>query len=104
MNEKEREVIQQALEPVAWMDALKDAFFEGFISVATYNDTLLNSPEEAWGQYKPPRTAPPRREQALLTDEEIDRIDQSIPRHTELKTAKRLFARAIENASLEKNK
>ena len=41
-------------EPVAWEDALKDAFFEGFASVATYNDTILNSPEEAWEKYKPP--------------------------------------------------
>ena len=47
-------------EPVAYIDALKDAFFEGFTSVATYNDTLLNSPEEAWRKYKPPRIAPPK--------------------------------------------
>ena len=47
---------QQAL-PVAWVDALKDAFFEGFTSVATYNDTLLNSPEEAWANYKLPHIA-----------------------------------------------
>ena len=46
---------EPAQEPVACIDALKDAFFEGFTSVATYNDTLLNSPEEAWGNYKPPR-------------------------------------------------
>lgn len=39
----------------AWEDALKDAFFEGFTSVATYNDTILNSPEEAWEKYKPSR-------------------------------------------------
>lgn len=46
-------------EPVAWLSALKDAFFEGFTSVATYNDTLLNSPEEAWEKYKPPNIAQP---------------------------------------------
>jgi len=55
--------IKQALaapvhEPVAWMDALKDAFFEGFTSAETYNDILLNSPEEAWAKYKPPVTLP----------------------------------------------
>lgn len=47
---------QQAL-PMAWVDALKDAFFEGFTSVATYNDTILNSPEEAWANYKLPHIA-----------------------------------------------
>jgi hypothetical protein len=45
-------------EPVAWMDALKDAFFEGFTSVETYNDSRLNSPEEAWAKYKPPVIPP----------------------------------------------
>lgn len=49
----------EPVEPVAWLSALKDAFFEGFTSVATYNDTLLNSPEEAWEKYKPPRVAQP---------------------------------------------
>jgi hypothetical protein len=34
-------------------DALKDAFFEGFTSVETYNDTRLNSAEEAWVKYEP---------------------------------------------------
>lgn len=33
-------------------DELKDAFFEGFTSVITYNDTWQNSPEEAWNEYK----------------------------------------------------
>jgi len=86
-------------EPVAWMEALKDAFFEGFTSVETYNDTLLNSPEEAWANYKPPTTPPAapvqepdhgdeltiaymsglhdgkkKREWVGLTDEEIKRI------------------------------
>lgn len=51
-------------EPVAWEDALKDAFFEGFTCVATHNDILLNSPEEAWENYKPPHTAPPQRKEA----------------------------------------
>ena len=45
-------------EPVARMDALKDAFFEGFTSVETYNDSRLNSPEEAWAKYKPPVIPP----------------------------------------------
>ena len=49
---------QPAQEPVAWMDALKDAFFEGFTSVETYNDTWLNSAEEAWAKYTPPVTQP----------------------------------------------
>ena len=57
-------------EPVACIAALKDAFFEGFTSVATYNDTLLNSPEEAWGNYKPPQ-------RPLLADEEIAVIEES---------------------------
>ena len=51
----------QEPKPVAYIDALKDAFFEGFTSVATYNDMLLNSPEEAWEKYKPPRITPPQR-------------------------------------------
>ena len=33
-------------------DELKDAFFDGFTSVVTYNDTWQNSPEEAWDEYK----------------------------------------------------
>ncbi|MGL4297367.1 MAG: hypothetical protein ACRCTG_16785 [Aestuariivirga sp.] len=33
-------------------DLVKDAFFEGFTSVETYNDTRLNSVEEAWAEYK----------------------------------------------------
>ena len=33
-------------------DLIKDAFFEGFTSVETYNDTVLNSVEEAWEEYK----------------------------------------------------
>jgi hypothetical protein len=56
----------EPVEPVACIDALKDAFFEGFTSVATYNDTLLNSPEEAWEKYKPPHTAPPQRAEPTL--------------------------------------
>jgi hypothetical protein len=62
------DITQQAepVEPVACIDALKDAFFEGFTSVATYNDTLLNSPEEAWEKYKPPHTAPPQRAEPVL--------------------------------------
>ena len=34
------------------MDLVKDAFFEGFVSVETYNDTRLNSVEDAWAEYK----------------------------------------------------
>jgi hypothetical protein len=45
-------------DPVAWVDALKDAFFEGFASVETYNDTFLNSAEEAWATYTPPAAQP----------------------------------------------
>ena len=70
MRDRE-ETKAEPVEPVAWINALKDAFFEGFTSVATYNDTLLNSPEEAWGNYKPPRAAPPQRKP--LTEEEIYR-------------------------------
>ena len=33
-------------------DLVKDAFFEGFVSVETYNDTRLNSVEDAWAEYK----------------------------------------------------
>lgn len=33
-------------------EELKDAFFDGFTSVVTYNDTQQNSPEEAWDEYK----------------------------------------------------
>lgn len=48
-----RATLAQQTLPAAWSDSLKDAFFEGFTSVKTYNDTLLNSPEEAWENYKP---------------------------------------------------
>ena len=64
------------VEPAAWMDALKDAFFDGFTSVETYNDTRLNSPEEAWANYEPP--TPPAAQRKPLTDEQItdkDRLD-----------------------------
>jgi hypothetical protein len=56
------------VEPAAWMDALKDAFFDGFTSVETYNDTRLNSPEEAWANYEPP--TPPAAQRQPLTDKE----------------------------------
>ena len=31
---------------------IEEAFKEGFISVQTYNDTRLNSPDEAWEENK----------------------------------------------------
>lgn len=65
-------------EPVAWMDALKDAFFEGFTSVATYNDTLLNSPEEAWNGYKPPRTTPPRCPNCASLEAQNNELDRKL--------------------------
>jgi hypothetical protein len=53
---------QPAQEPVALMDALKDAFYEGFASVEMYNDTVLNSAKEAWAKYTPPAVAQPEQE------------------------------------------
>ena len=40
---------------VIWMKkgpSLKDAFFEGFTSVVTYNDSLVNSVDESWETYR----------------------------------------------------
>jgi hypothetical protein len=74
-----RQAIEQAekQEPVAWIDALKDAFFEGFTSVETYNDTLLNSAEEAWAKYKPPVIPPAAQRQWVgLTDEDLSVCDE----------------------------
>ena len=48
-------------------------------------------------------TAPPQRTMVPLTEEEINRIDVCIDESTPLKEGKSLFARAIENASWEKN-
>ena len=62
------------VEPAAWMDALKDAFFDGFTSVETYNDTRLNSPEEAWANYEPPTPPAARRKPVDLTNDEINNI------------------------------
>jgi hypothetical protein len=66
---------QSVQKPVTLMDALKDAFYEGFTSVSTYNDTVLNCPEEAWAKYTPP-AQPPQRTWVGLTDEQIKAIDE----------------------------
>jgi hypothetical protein len=60
-----KKTVQPAAKPLSYLDALKDAFFEGFASPETYNDRLLNSPEEAWAKYKPPVTTPPAAQPAV---------------------------------------
>jgi len=65
---------QSVQKPVTLMDALKDAFYEGFTSVSTYNDTVLNCPEEAWAKYIAEQ--PAQRPWVELTDEQIKAIDE----------------------------
>jgi hypothetical protein len=66
------------VQTVVWMEALKDAFFEGFTSVETYNDKPLNSPEEAWAKYCQPVTTPVAHNSWIgLTDEEAQWIYDS---------------------------
>lgn len=43
---------QQAAQPVAWAESIEAAFRCGFSSPATYNDTLLNTADEAWEEEK----------------------------------------------------
>lgn len=45
-------VVEQPQPQQLLTDLVRDAFFEGFTSVETYNDTRLNSVEEAWAEYK----------------------------------------------------
>ena len=48
--EMANKALEAKQEPM--MEKLKDAFFEGFVSVETYNDTRLNSVDEAWAKYE----------------------------------------------------
>jgi hypothetical protein len=66
------------VQTVVRMEALKDAFFEGFTSVETYNDKPLNSPEEAWAKYCQPVTTPVAHNSWIgLTDKEAQWIYDS---------------------------
>ena len=68
--------------------------------VAQYSDIVSDGGMDPRNKYD---TAPPQRTMVPLTEEEIDRIDACIDESTPLKEGKSLFARAIENASWEKN-
>ena len=68
--------------------------------VAQYSDIVSDGGMDPRNKYD---TAPPQRTMVPLTEEEINRIDVCIDESTPLKEGKSLFARAIENASWEKN-
>jgi hypothetical protein len=79
-------------EPVAWQSRVEEAFKDGFYAPRTYNDTVLNTPAEAWeeakaGLLKPlaaTPTAKPLTEQQMYEVDERARADfrlsQSGPR------------------------
>lgn len=48
------EVTQETLaaERERWAKRVEEAFYEGFTSPVTYNDTLQNSADEAWAKAK----------------------------------------------------